>query len=221
MLLLDAFNILHATGELPPEHADIDVPGLVALLARSRYAGTPTTLVCDGPRPGVGHAGPSTTAIAHARILYTGAGREADDEIERLLESSSFASRMLVVSSDKRVQRAARRRRAHWTRSSTFLHQIALDLTRRTREPLPKWVHEIPLAPTEVERWMRQFGLPEGWGPRGEAIPPPSPNPGQPVEREEDRTPDPPPILLDEATRRLIAEHEIDPGDLDMGRWMP
>lgn len=228
MLLLDAFNIIHATGVLPPEHADIDVPGLVALLVRSRYARTPTTLVCDGPRPGVGHAGPSASAIAGTRILYTGAGREADDEIERLLEASSFASRMLVVSSDKRVQRAARRRGARWTRSSTFLHHVALDLARPARDPLPKWVHEIPLGPAEVEQWMRQFGLPEDWGPRAERRPPAPSPPSNPPARDppasgarvEPEPPAGPPIRLDEATRRLIEEHAIDPDELDMGRWM-
>ncbi len=234
VLLIDAYNVLHATGVLPPEFADIDLAGLVALLAQTRYAATPTTIVCDGVRPGVGHAGPSATMIGDVRVLYAGGGREADDEIERLLEVTSFASRLLVVSSDKRIQRAARRRRAGWTRSSTFLEEIARDLRRKRVEPLPKWVHEIPLGTDGVAHWMREFGLPEDWGPTVEAedlieasdddadkrspIAPASG--GGRTDSIAGKNLSRPPVVLDDRTRKLIEEHAIDPDDLDMSKWM-
>ncbi len=234
MLLIDAYNVLHATDAMPAEFADIDVAGLVSLLSRTRYAGTPTTIVCDGVRPGAGHAGPSATTIGDTRVLYAGGGREADDEIERLLAKTSFAGRMLVVSSDKRIQRAARRRRAGWTRSTTFLREIARDLSRKRVEPLPKWVHEIPLGAEGVAVWMAEFGLGEDWGPRVEVAnkdqrpqeplnvadqhatnAEAQPAEEQPSEATRTRGPE-----LDERTRRLIEEHAIDPDDLDMSRWL-
>ena len=234
MLLIDAYNVLHETGVLPQEFADIDIPGLVGLLQLTRYAGTPTTIVCDGVRPGAGHGGPSATVIGDAKVLYAGGGREADDEIERLLEVTSHASRLLVVSSDKRIQRAAKRRRAGWTRSATFLAEIARDLDRKTVEPLPKWVHEIPLGGEGVAAWMREFGLPEDWGPRTEpgvqepgsqlddAAETPCARPDQrvsPPTRAQEDTPVPP-FVLDDQTRRLIEEHAIDPDMLDMNKWL-
>ncbi len=230
MLLIDAYNLLHVTDVLPTEHADIDVPGLVSLLQATRYAGTPTTIVCDGVRPGVGHGGPSATVIGDAKVLYAGGGREADDEIERLLEVTSHASRLLVVSSDKRIQRAAKRRKAGWTRSETFLEEIARDLDRKRAEPLPKWVHEIPLGAEQVSAWMAEFGLPEDWGPRvteaeaavEEAAEHTKLDHGKPSKgRSKEANKPPTPVFeLDDRTRRLIEEHAIDPDHLDMSQWL-
>jgi len=229
MLVVDAFNVLHTTGVLPPDLAGLELADLVELIERSRYAGLAVTLVCDGVRPGAGHAGPGATRIGEARAIYVGGGREADAEIERLLATSSHARRMLVVSSDRRLRRAARRVGAKWIRSSTFLGQLVSDHGRRRREPIPKWVHEIPLGPEAVERWLAEFGLPSDWGPRVE------PPPGEdaraesmrsegPQRAERDASPEStearPPILLDEATRALIEEHGIDPDELDMRRWV-
>ncbi len=222
MLLIDAWNLLHAAATRPEPLADIDdLPSLVALLARTRWAGTKTTLVCDGPRPGSGHGAPSATMIAETRILYTGSTLEADDRIEQILASSSFARRITVVSSDKRLRRAAQRARAQWMSSQTFCKQIERDLARSQHEPLPAFVHEIPLGPAAVEHWMRQFGLPDDWGPTIAPAPPqetPTP-PAPPAPDDEPHTP--PPEPLDPETRRLFDDYGIDEADLDMNTHLP
>ncbi|MCC5787213.1 MAG: NYN domain-containing protein [Phycisphaerales bacterium] len=165
MLLIDAFNVLHATGVLPEHLAGLELPGLAALVEQSRYAGRPVTFVCDGVRPGAGHAGPSAARIGAASVLYAGGGREADAEIEKIIGSSSFAARLLVVSSDNRIRKAARRRGAAWMKSEAFLKQLAEDAERGRPEPLPSFVHEIPLSPAEVGHWLEVFGMEAGSAP--------------------------------------------------------
>lgn len=165
MLLIDAFNVLHATGVLPEHLAGLELAGLAALVERSRHAGRPVTFVCDGVRPGAGHAGPSAARIGDASVLYAGGGREADAEIEKIIERSSFASRLLVVSSDNRIRKASRRRGAAWIRSESFLKQLAEDAERSRPDPLPSFVHEIPLSPAEVGHWLEVFGLEAGSAP--------------------------------------------------------
>lgn len=161
MLVVDTFNVLHVSGVLPPELAGIEVPELVGLVAESRYGSQAATFVCDGARPGTGHTGPSAYQLGHAKVLYTGAGRDADGEIEKLLELTSFASRMLVVSSDQRLRRAAKRRRATNLRSERFLEHLAEDHGKGPigTDPLPSFVHEIPLDRYSVAHWMTEFGL--------------------------------------------------------------
>ncbi len=225
MLLIDAWNLLHAAATRDEPLADLDLPSLVAVLARTRWAGTKTTLVCDGPRPGAGHAAPSAAMIAETRIIYTGATREADDQIEQILESCSFARRITVVSSDKRLRRAARKAGADWLSAQAFCEQLEKDLARTKREPLPAFVHEIPLGPHAVDYWMREFALPDDWGPRVD----PQPIRPPPPPRQPDRT-EPPPAEppssrparpLDPQTRRLLREHDIDESDLDMDQYLP
>lgn len=225
MIVVDAFNVLHVTGVLGPELAGIELADLVWLIAQSRYAGQPLTLVCDGVRPGAGHAGPGACRLGEARVLYAGGGREADDEIENLIARSSYASRMVVVSSDRRLRTAARRARAESICSEAFLEHLARDAGRQRREPLPKWVHAIPLSRLEVEHWLDEFGIEAGSdrapAAGGEASEQPA---GTDRESESvgGREPDdaPRPVELDEATRRLIDESHIDPDELDMDRWV-
>lgn len=224
MIVIDAFNVLHVTGVLGPELAGIELADLVWLIAQSRYAGQQLTLVCDGVQPGAGHAGPGAIRLGEARVLYAGGGREADDEIEQLLARSSYASRMVVVSSDRRLRTAAKRAKAESIRSEVFLAHLARDAGRRQREPLPKWVHAIPLSQLEVEHWLDEFGIEADMGRSDPGVDEMGDQSAenQASQSVRGREPDdaPRPVELDEATRRLIDESNIDPDELDMDRWV-
>ena len=50
--LVDAYNVLHVVGVLPPELAGIDLEELAALLEGSRFGREEVLLICDGiPKP--------------------------------------------------------------------------------------------------------------------------------------------------------------------------
>lgn len=237
MLVIDTYNVMHVHGVLPPELVLHSVSELAWLLGRSRYAGTPQLLVCDGPMQGTGHVGPSATLIGETRVVYTGAGREADDEIEALLERTSHPTRLLIVSSDRRIIKAARSRRAPSLKSDALLRQLALDAQRREREPLPRWVHEIPLPRSSVDHWLDTFGLSDeqaaGLGGSGGEIgkedlrrktPPVGEERAQAgasgEQRSEPGSQPPVPPELDEQTRKLAEQQGLDLEDLDMRRWL-
>lgn len=232
MLLVDAFNVLHRTGVLPPELAGPELRDLAALVGASRYRGEAVVLVCDGVCPGVGHAGPAATRIGEARVLYAGGGREADDEIERLIGVSTTPRRLTVVSDDRRLRRAARRRGARSMRSGTFLGQLARDAERRKVEPLPGWVHAIPLSAAETARWLEEFGFDPGAAadasseagpadaPIGSSGATPASLPDQGGHGGEGSRRRREAAELDESSRRLFEASSIDPDDLDMERWL-
>jgi len=192
MLIIDTYNVLHAIEGLGHEAASLDVPSLGRLIASSRHAKTRCLLVCDGNR---GQSGPIPGA-PNVYAKYVGTGRDADSAIEDILASHSAARRMLVISSDHRIQRAAEKRRAKWVESRAFLEQIIQD--SNTSRP------EIPtLSAADEHEMMRAFGVdPEEIEARRRA-------------EKRESTGDP---TLDEAIDHF--DGRINPEDLDMSKWL-
>ncbi|MEM7621995.1 MAG: NYN domain-containing protein [Planctomycetota bacterium] len=185
MLIVDAYNVLHQTGVLSPDLAGIDVPGLVRLLGTSRYATRKTTLVCDG-----GGSGGSGVQMGHVNVLFSGYHSEADDLIETLIDRYSHGGGLSVVSSDKRLRRAAKRRGSESIASDRFLRHLEHDHNGRgtgsgDSETLPVFVHEIPLDPWSVNHWMRAFGVEPAGEPAAES-PPASRTGAKPGDRDPD-----------------------------------
>lgn len=156
MLVIDTYNVLHVTGVLPPEIAGLEPADLADLVAASRWGRHQAVLVCDGTKPREARAAPRGAV----RIAYAGGGATADASIERMLEESSHPRRITVVSSDRQVQRAARRRGAKVLRSDDFLRQLATDAARapRGRRAAPRR-DPGPLSSRQVDAWLRYFGI--------------------------------------------------------------
>lgn len=179
MLVLDTYNILHTRGVLPPRLAGLEIPGLIHLIGQSRYAGRPLRLVCDGRRPPTDKAsamrsGEDRVTIGPAEVWYAGEGRDADGVIEQILRSDSAARRLIVVSSDRRVQRAASKARAEFIGSETFLMQLVRDEEAPRQSALPAFATAVPLDRYAVAHWIREFGVGEDWlGIRSSQPPPP------------------------------------------------
>ena len=159
-VIVDAMNALHMTGILPPELAGMDVPGLVDQMARGRWARSQVVLVCDGTLP------PGQRAVKRGGIstVYAGRGREADDLIEELIERSHAPTGLLVVSSDRRIIKAARRRRCHSMSSSAFLRSLHHDHERATARNTPRQDRPRPqgkVSRKSVDEWRDRFELDE------------------------------------------------------------
>jgi len=239
VILVDAYNVLNVQGVLPPRLAGIEIPDLIRLIRRSRHAGRALTVVADG---GPGGAS-GTQTIDGSLVRYSGSHSEADAIIESMLDRASAARTWLVVSSDRRVQRAARRARAHVLDSRVFLEQLVADESHRRGPGMPAFATEVPLDRASVAHWMEEFGfdasdLTREPPPRREMNPPPvqksragvMPTPGatsgragaKPIPSLEQPTPIAPaitdPVLLraaqDPASRLVL-------GELDMARWLP
>lgn len=162
-LLLDAYNILHVVGVLPPDLAGIDLDELADLVADSRFRGDEAILVCDGV--------PKRHAVTHpsVHVRFAGAGRTADETIVRLVRRSSAPKRITVVTSDREIVQAVRRRRAGVIPSDRFLAMLAEDHTRPgspSRSSSTSAMH--PSDRRQVDAWLRLFRV----DPELEALPP-------------------------------------------------
>lgn len=123
-LIIDGYNLLHAAGLARRRYARGQMErarrALVNLLARhlSEHARRRTTVVFDAQT-----APSDATAVAPQRgitVLFAPPGGDADTYIEQLIRRHSAPKQIVVISGDRRLQRAASRRRGHWLDSESF-----------------------------------------------------------------------------------------------------
>ncbi len=222
-LIVDAYNALHVTGILPPEIAGPEPRDLARLVARSRYGGRLCWLVCDGAPPGSRQSGgmirQPAPGVERVEIVYAGPNRDADSLIERLIEQDSAPGKLLVVSSDRRILSAARKRRCAAMPSEAFLSHLAHDHKHpRTNAVYPEFALDVPLDPVETKRWREKLGVQD-------LNVPASPDPLKKREPEkknesapEKKTPPASDPLIEEALQEWDGRLDVD--DLDMRRWL-
>ncbi|TVQ80001.1 MAG: hypothetical protein EA380_03745, partial [Phycisphaeraceae bacterium] len=128
-----------------------------------------------------------------------GAGKEADALIEHIIERSSAPARLIVVSSDRRIQRAARRRRATALSSERFL---ALVVSNRGSDGQERSIRPNQLSGDEVHHWLAEFGL--------RSVPPEADPQEQTTEDHSEGSRGTYPAL----------PPGLDPGDLNMSQWL-
>ena len=114
-ILIDGYNLLNATGvEGTGAGTELERArrGLLQFLSRTLTAdeSSATTIVFDaqGAPPGL----PIQESFQGITVLFSKGYAEADDLLEELIAADHVPRKLLVVSSDHRLQRAARRRKA-------------------------------------------------------------------------------------------------------------
>jgi uncharacterized protein len=162
-ILIDGYNLMNvanilgrARTERSLEHSRL---ALLALLSSSLDSEDRkrTTVVFDASNapPGL----PRRTHYQGITVRFAAAYADADTLIEELIRKNSSPKRLTVVSSDHRIQRAARRRKAEAVDSDVWLGRL-LGL-RREREAEAKHQAEMPPVPLlseQIDYWIRQFG---------------------------------------------------------------
>lgn len=224
-LLIDTYNLLHAA--LGPAGAgrDLGYAGLATLVRQSRYGSASSiSLVCDGvgPRTGLGER------VQGCRIIPAGAGADADSVIESMIARDSDPRRLIVVSSDRRVLSAAKKRAAKVRTSEDFLREILGDRARTRAAPVhePHPRESVPLPRRQVDHWIGILGMQHdpiqnvpasSEPPRRTGEPDPHVAPAPPAPAPPQATVPDDPVLL-----RLLRASSlmIDPAELDMRRWL-
>ena len=161
-LIIDGYNLMHAAGIARPTYGRGDlqrcrqrlVRWLLEHLDESQRADT--TVVFDA------YSAPSDAEpfenVHGLKVAYAPPGTDADSEIERLLLQHSAPKQIILVSSDHRLHKAARRRRARPIDSEDFIAEMEeIPESTTLKKPAPK----RPNQPTSSE-WEKIFGaIPE------------------------------------------------------------
>jgi predicted RNA-binding protein with PIN domain len=164
-LLIDGYNLLYAAGLGQADYAPGDLLRarrrlLRYLVRRLRTSELDrTTVVFDAREPPVGF--PHSSMLCGMRVLFATPDGDADAVIEDLIDRHSAPKRLTLVSSDHRLQQAARRRRAMFLDSDAFLD----DLERRASVSFPEEADESDdpketgeMSPAELAHWQAVFG---------------------------------------------------------------
>ena len=179
--LIDGNNLQHAMKKAGLDLARSGLCALLSVLAkrpprvavRPRETGAPAdrrrttgprrpeavTIVFDGPAP----QGPLARQIEAplVRILYA-APEKADEVIVRLIDADTAPRRLIVVSTDRAIRKAARRRRCVSRLCEDFLD----DLLRANRpggftSPAePRQKTQGLSSPDQTRQWLTEFGYP-------------------------------------------------------------
>jgi predicted RNA-binding protein with PIN domain len=157
-LLIDGYNLLHVTAIVGHGGLRGSREGLLRFLAsaidpRERPQ---TTIVFDAAEapPNL----PRTVVFEEMTIHFSSEYDNADELIEGLIEAHNVPKSLLVVSSDHRLQRAARRRKAPFVDSDVW---FAEALRRRAAMKAPAPIIAKPAGPLsgdEIAFWLAEFG---------------------------------------------------------------
>ena len=162
-LLIDGYNLLNVAGILGrgrgPGTLERARQALLNFLAESLDpAEVPqTTVVFDAREapPGL----PRTVGHRGITVRFAAKDQDADALIEELLRADSAPRRIVVVSSDHQVQRAAHRRRATAVDSDVWYGEVIRQRRQRSRvEAEGPERPPVPLLEEDVEYWLREFG---------------------------------------------------------------
>ena len=158
-ILIDCYNLLRQP--MPPGLAGLDEMGLCRALQRSGLARSWVTIVCDGaPKPHF----PARVPLpgVKIRVIYAGKGAAADPLLMDEIAAASAPRRLFVVSNDREIQRAAKRRQAVAMSCEQFIHQLLGALAQgdaTQAPPIPTARPRLQEDSDEIKRWAKEFGV--------------------------------------------------------------
>jgi uncharacterized protein len=155
-VVIDGYNLLPATTFRDREK-------LVAALADYRkLKGHDVTIVFDGTHDGTGTG--DRSFASGVEVIYSALTVTADDVIEGLLPRLD-ANTTIVVSSDRRIQNAARRSGMVSLTSSEFARRLRETTSRGVQNDVPPWLEgrsdDEPERPKEKRGSSRKLSKEE------------------------------------------------------------
>ncbi len=174
--IIDGYNLMHAAGLVRGKLIGKQLEGArLRLLKRlahqmSKEDRAATTVVFDAKTVLV--VSSREELIEGIRVLFPEPGHEADELIEEMIAQDPQPRKLRIVSSDRRLHRAARERMAASINSDRFLDELderraapaegATSTTSRPAVPIPKETTRSGVDATQptgdVDYWMQEFG---------------------------------------------------------------
>jgi predicted RNA-binding protein with PIN domain len=168
-LIIDGYNLMYAAGILPAgsgarpgagsfERSRLALLNFIAeTVAESELSTTTVVFDAAAAPPGL----PRTLTHRGVTVQFSSGYNDADELIEELILKSTSPRRLTVVSSDHRLHRAARRRKAQAIDSDVWHAQVIAHRNQpRDDRPTAPQKPGTPVAMSEVEFWLKKFTEP-------------------------------------------------------------
>jgi len=156
MFIIDGHNLLYSIHKAAEDSESISDVGLCRIVGRYlKQIGQSGAIIFDGtgPRDKSGF-----DDISNLEVFFAGLGTDTDTVIEDKITASTAPRRLTIVSSDRRLRKAARARKAISVKSEVFWNNIQKQLSRKkaAKEPAAK---RRGLSESETKQWLEFFGL--------------------------------------------------------------
>ncbi|MGC9261128.1 MAG: NYN domain-containing protein [Phycisphaerae bacterium] len=154
MIIIDAYNCLHAGSSIPGPWHGFSLRELCLLINRLDRK---IVLVMDGaPKPDE----PRAAEFPDITLVYSGRGVSADSVIIAMVHNSTGARDITVISNDRAVKAGAHRGGAGTMPCEVYLNNIlqrraALRMRGKTAEPERKFTGKSQ----DTDYWLHEFGL--------------------------------------------------------------
>ncbi len=167
--LIDGYNLMHAAGAIGRKNGG----GAAFLRSRRRFLSNlalalgserarETTVVFDANSPPADFD--LETTYKELNLIFALGDENADARIEQLIAAHSAPKSLTVVSTDHRVRRAARRRKARSVTADEFLDELERfrggkrrETTAQDASPSRVLDRDLPLSPDETAYWLNEF----------------------------------------------------------------
>jgi len=160
--LIDGYNVIYADDELAKLMKDGLLERareeLMRLLVQFKAAtGQKVSVVFDGSSP---YGGLSSDARMGIRMIFSRKPEKADDIIMEEIVRESNPAQLMVVSSDREIQKQAMEFRAQTLDADSFLNLMERILRPQTEQkPLePGEKYGKPISQREIDQWLEIFG---------------------------------------------------------------
>ena len=156
MFLIDGHNLLHSIQKDDPRSGPTSDVQLCHIIGSYlKLTGQSGEIIFDGIGP------PDKSgfdSINNLEVFFSGLGTDTDTVIEDKIIANSAPRRLKIVSSDCRLRRAARARKATSVKSEAFWNNVQKQLSRKktAKEPTAK---RRGLSESETRQWLEIFDL--------------------------------------------------------------
>jgi predicted RNA-binding protein with PIN domain len=154
-IIIDGHNLLHTTHKSEEGSHTLNDVQLCRIVGRYlKLTGQTGEIIFDGTGP------PDKSGfdgISNLEVFFAGQDT-ADTVIERKIKANTAPKRLTVVSSDRRLRRAAQARRATAVKSEDFWKDVQKQLKRKRAPKEPK-EKRLGLTESETEQWLDFFGI--------------------------------------------------------------
>ncbi len=156
MYIIDGYNLLWSVHKVAVHSEEMSDVHLCRLIGRYlRIIGNEGQVVFDGIGP------PDKTPFSYVsgvEVIFSGSGTDADSFIEAKISSDTAPKRLTIVSSDRRIRKAAGLRKAASVKSEQFWRSVVKVLSKQVKvqEPAEK---RQGLDQAQTGQWLKYFGF--------------------------------------------------------------